>query len=53
MTKSEILEKAARNCEYDNAECAIYKSGFLSGYLACLKEHGKYEELCEESNLEN
>ena len=51
MTKNEILEKATRNCEYDNAECAIYKSGFLSGYLTCLKELGKYEELYKESNL--
>lgn len=53
MTKTEILEKAAKNCQYDNAECTVYRSGFLDGYLECLKDSGKlknlgkYEEVSE------
>lgn len=45
MTREEILEKAKESCPYENSECAIYKGGFLSGYLKCLKDTGKYEEL--------
>ena len=53
MTKSEILEKATKNCPYENAECVIYRSGFLEGYLECLKDLGKYEELSEQDNISN
>ena len=47
MTKNEILDKAAKKCPYDNAECAVYRSGFLEGYIECLKDLEKYEELFE------
>lgn len=47
MTRDEILEKARKNCTYENAECVIYRSGFLEGYLECLKDLGKYEEVIE------
>lgn len=43
MTRDEILEMAKENCQNENEECAIYKNGFLNGYLKCLKDTGKYK----------
>lgn len=53
MTKTEILEKAAKNCQYDNAECTVYRSGFLDGYLECLKDLGQYDAVYRENNMED
>lgn len=53
MTSKEILDKAAKNCPYENAECVIYRSGYLEGYIECLKDLGKYEELSEQDNISN
>lgn len=37
-SEKEILEMAKKLCNREDAECAIFISGFVSGYKECLKE---------------
>lgn len=53
MTSKEILDKAAKNCPYENAECVIYRSGYLEGYIECLKDLGQYDVVYRENNTED
>lgn len=36
-----IIEKARELCSREDAECAIFISGFLAGYKECLRETQK------------
>ena len=40
-TKKEIVKEAEELCNREDAECALFISGYVAGYEACQKE---YEE---------
>lgn len=48
-SKEEILKIAKELCPRENAECAVFISGFIRGWEECLKENG-YGQNREEDN---
>jgi len=40
-TREEILKQAKELCNRDDAECALFISGFVAGYEACQNENEK------------
>ena len=40
-SEKEILEKAKELCNREDAECALFISGFIAGYKECLKDYGQ------------
>lgn len=38
-TREEILKQAKELCNREDAECALFISGYIAGYEACQKEN--------------
>ena len=45
----EIEDKAKKLCDYETADCQFFIGGFVQGYIQCLKDLGKYEDVLEQN----